>query len=70
MPCRSEAAASLEILARTQRIEHRGVDVQSTAAVRRDQGILSAGSSSSEMSRMLESAVGSGIPAQWVRNTR
>ena len=32
--------------------------------------LRSAGSRSSEMSRMLESATGSGIPAQWVRKMR
>ena len=35
-----------------------------------DQSFPSSGSSSSEMSRMLDSAVGSGIPAQWVRKMR
>ena len=34
------------------------------------QSFLSSGSSSSEMSRMLDSAVGSGMPAQWVRKMR
>ena len=43
---------------------------EGNASPRRAQSFLSAGSSSSEISRMLDSAVGSGIPAQWVRRTR
>ena len=63
--CPAESSAFSTHLSRRQ-----SVVFEARTLVHPGQSFLSSGSSSSEMSRMLDSAVGSGIPAQWVRKMR
>ena len=63
--CPAESSAFPAHLSRRQ-----SVVFEARTVVHPGQSFLSSGSSSSEMRRMLDSAVGSGIPAQWVRKMR